>query len=132
MQRPLRQRFSSNGVCGNYDPSQIKLSQKWRWLQWNAATAATDGIPEELLILPPGVIQSCHLIRIGLDCQIPLSEAALVNPVGETGSKVQFARDPGPIAFLDTEVTITACRNVGVQGAGLRLVWGSLAKIFQC
>jgi hypothetical protein len=37
--------------------------------------AATVGIPEELLILPPGAIQSCHLIRSGLDCQIPLSEA---------------------------------------------------------
>jgi len=38
--------------------------------------ASTGGIPEELLILPPGAIQSCHLIRSGLDCQIPLSEAA--------------------------------------------------------
>jgi hypothetical protein len=38
--------------------------------------AAPGGIPEELLILPPGAIQSCHLIRSGLDCQIPLSAAA--------------------------------------------------------
>jgi hypothetical protein len=28
------------------------------------------------IILPPGAIQSCHLIRSGLDCQIQLSEAA--------------------------------------------------------
>src|SRR5260370_9701390 len=42
----------------------------------NQHYAATGGIPEELLILPPGAIQSCHLIRSGLDCQIPLSEAA--------------------------------------------------------
>jgi hypothetical protein len=38
--------------------------------------AATGGITEELLILPPGAIQSCHLIRSCLDCQIPQSEAA--------------------------------------------------------
>src|SRR5712671_5445853 len=44
-----------NHVFGNYDPPQIKLAQKWCWLQWNAATG---GIPEELLILPPGAIQS--------------------------------------------------------------------------
>src|SRR5258708_32981749 len=43
---------------------------------WVQHYAATGGIPEELLILPPGAIQSCHLIRSGLDCQIPLSEAA--------------------------------------------------------
>jgi hypothetical protein len=30
--------FPENGVFGNYDPPQIKLAQKWRWLQWNAAT----------------------------------------------------------------------------------------------
>jgi hypothetical protein len=46
----------------------------WHWVQQQYA--ATGGIPEELLILPPGAIQSCHLIRSGLDCQIPLSEAA--------------------------------------------------------
>jgi hypothetical protein len=32
--------------------------------------------PKNYLILPPSAIPSCHLIRSGLDCQIPLSEAA--------------------------------------------------------
>jgi hypothetical protein len=27
-------------------------------------------------LLPPGAIQCCHLIGSGLDCQVPLSEAA--------------------------------------------------------
>jgi hypothetical protein len=45
MQRPPRQRFSSNGVFGNYDPPQIKLAQKWCWLQWNAATECNIILP---------------------------------------------------------------------------------------
>jgi hypothetical protein len=27
---------------GNYDPPQIKLAQKWCWLQWNAATECNN------------------------------------------------------------------------------------------
>jgi hypothetical protein len=42
--------------------------------------AATGGIPEELLILPPGAIQSCHLIRGGLNCQIPPAADFFVDP----------------------------------------------------
>src|SRR5258708_39262117 len=59
--------------------------------------AATGGIPEELLILPPSAIQSCHLIRSGLDCQIPLFRGGMATPVGATGSKVRIARDSGGI-----------------------------------
>jgi hypothetical protein len=77
------------GVSATTIRRKIKLAQKWCWLQWNAATG---GILEELLILPASAIQSCHLIRSGLDCQIPLSEAAWTS-VGETGSKVRIARD---------------------------------------
>jgi hypothetical protein len=34
--------FSENGVFGNYEPPQIKLAQKWCWLQWNAATECNN------------------------------------------------------------------------------------------
>jgi hypothetical protein len=69
------------GVFGNYDPPQIKLAQNGAGCNGmlplsGTLLCCTGGIPEELLILPPGAIQSCHLIRSGLDCQIPLSEAA--------------------------------------------------------
>jgi len=40
----------ANGVFGNYDPPQIRLAQKWCWLQWNAATG---GIPDSLLSCRP-------------------------------------------------------------------------------
>ena len=51
------------------------------WLQWKAATECNIMLPLAgrsrcAIILPPGAIQSCHLIRSGLDCQIQLSEAA--------------------------------------------------------
>src|SRR5258706_2959185 len=58
----------------------------------NQHYAATSGIPEELLVLPPGAIRSCHLIRSGLDCQIPLSQAAWRLQSEQSGSKVRFAR----------------------------------------
>jgi hypothetical protein len=58
------------------DANNHTLPQSGRLLYCVQHYAATGGIPEELLILPPGAIQSCHLIRIGLDCQIPLSAAA--------------------------------------------------------
>ena len=58
------------------DANNHTLPQSGRLLYCVQHYAATGGISEELLILPPGAIQSCHLIRIGLDCQIPLSAAA--------------------------------------------------------
>jgi hypothetical protein len=44
-QRPPRQRLRSNGVFGNFDPPQIKLAQKWCWLQWNAGTECNIMLP---------------------------------------------------------------------------------------
>jgi hypothetical protein len=35
---------TKNGVFGNYDPPQIKLAQKWCWLQWNAATECNNNM----------------------------------------------------------------------------------------
>jgi hypothetical protein len=65
------------GLFGNYDPPQIKLAQNGAGCNGMLAPSATLcchwRLPEERLILPPGAIQSCHLIRSGLDCQIPLS-----------------------------------------------------------
>jgi hypothetical protein len=58
------------------------IASKWKqcWLQWNAATECNVMLP--LAAFPmhyypaAGAIQPCHLIRGGLDCQIPLSAAA--------------------------------------------------------
>jgi hypothetical protein len=33
------------GIFGNYDPPQIRLAQKWCWLQWNAATECNIMLP---------------------------------------------------------------------------------------
>jgi hypothetical protein len=69
------------------------------WLLWNAAI--------ECNIMPPlaafpmhyypaaQCIQSCHLIRSCLDCQIQRYTAPWRLRIGATGSKVRFARDPG-------------------------------------
>jgi hypothetical protein len=50
------------------------------YCHWVQHYAATGGIPEGLSILPPGAIESCHLIRRGLDCQIPMSADFSVAP----------------------------------------------------
>jgi len=34
-----------NGVIGNFDSPQIKLAQKWCWLQWNAGTECNIMLP---------------------------------------------------------------------------------------
>jgi hypothetical protein len=95
----LRGEHPGNGVFGNYDPPQIKLAQNGAgcngMLSLSATLCCHWRLPEELLILPPGAIQSCHLIRSGLDCQIPLSQAAWRLQSEQSGSKVRFARDSG-------------------------------------
>jgi hypothetical protein len=42
------------GVFGNYDPPQIKLAQKWYWLQWNAATECNIMLPLAAFPTMPG------------------------------------------------------------------------------
>jgi hypothetical protein len=70
------------------------------WLQWNAGTECNiimlplAAFPMHY-ILPPSAIQSCHLIRSGLDCQIQRFRGGMPTPVGATGSKVRLARKPG-------------------------------------
>jgi hypothetical protein len=59
------------------------------------------------VILPPGAIQSCHLVRSGLDCQIQRSAAVWRLRSGQTGSKVRIARDSpatGSLGGLPPEV----------------------------
>jgi hypothetical protein len=54
--------------------------------------AATGGIPEELLILPPGAIQSWPFNSKRSRLPNPAVRGGMATPVGETGSKVRFAR----------------------------------------
>jgi hypothetical protein len=72
---------SSTAGCNGMLPLSATLSCHWQHSQCT-------------IILPPGAIQSCHLIRTGLDCQIRRSAAAMATPVGATRSKVRFVRDP--------------------------------------
>jgi len=90
----VRSNASLSAGCNGMLPLSATLCCHWRHSR-------------HTIILPPGAIQSCHLIRSDLDCQIQTVRGGMATPVGATGSKVRFARKP-PI----TKKSRKSCVNI--------------------